>query len=475
MNNIKLKKHQILPIDFIKHNFGLILFHSTGSGKTITALTALYQFPNDIIIIGPKSSKKAFYDEINKLEYNKEKFSFYTYHKIKKLLIEDIDFLSNKSVILDEAHHIRNDTRDNIFIANALTIAFRVLLLTATPIVNYLNDIAPLVNIIKKSDTLPTERELFNFFYFDENNLQITNQDLIKDKLNNCISYYEKKDDLDYPKSNTYYNKIIMNKDQINEYSNYIVKIVFNNEKPINKNVIDAFDINTDFLNNRMKNSFLTATRQISNCSIDDSSNSPKILKIVDTIIQHDFPVVVYSNFLKRGIYPVANLLDKKNISYKMITGSTNNEKIDSIINNYNRGLFQVLLLSSAGSESLDLKNTRQIHIMEPHWNESKIRQVIGRAVRYKSHQSLPVKDRNVSIFRWVSKFPDIYTNISADEYLADVSIKKDLIFKKFKDIIIESSIENSKKIIKGGSYHRSFLNNLQKYLINKYDSINNN
>ena len=58
------------------------------------------------------------------------------------------------------------------------------------------------------------------------------------------------------------------------------------------------------------------------------------------------------------------------------------------IVNNYNEGKYKVLLLSSAGSESLDLKNTRQIHIMEPYWNEGKIIQVIGRAIRYKSHDA---------------------------------------------------------------------------------------
>ena len=51
-DDIKLKPHQLIPINFLKHNRSCILYHSTGSGKTITALKAMYQFDNDIIIIG---------------------------------------------------------------------------------------------------------------------------------------------------------------------------------------------------------------------------------------------------------------------------------------------------------------------------------------------------------------------------------------------------------------------------------------
>ena len=40
------------------------------------------QFDENIIIIGPKSSKKAFYDDIKKLQLNKTKFKFYTFAKI---------------------------------------------------------------------------------------------------------------------------------------------------------------------------------------------------------------------------------------------------------------------------------------------------------------------------------------------------------------------------------------------------------
>src|SRR5437773_582585 len=112
---IELKPHQIIPIEYMKapEHRGLLLYHSTGSGKTITALMAMYQFDANIIIIGPKSSKKAFFDDIKKLELDSGRFKFYTFTKIKKLIKEtNIDILSEFSVIIDEVHNLRNETTD---------------------------------------------------------------------------------------------------------------------------------------------------------------------------------------------------------------------------------------------------------------------------------------------------------------------------------------------------------------------------
>jgi len=446
--NIEFKPHQLIPIEFMKTHYGLLLFHSTGSGKTITALASLYNCGKKIIIIGPKSSRKAFVDNIKKLNYDETKFEFYSYQKMKNIINEKIDFLANYCVIIDEAHHLRNETRDNMFLADALSLSHKIILLTATPVINYLNDISTLINIVKKSDVLPTERRLFDFLYFDENTMQILNEHLLKDKFKNCISFYEQSNNADYPKSTVHVEKVIMTKNQLNKYAIYLLKIIYNDyskEELKDTNLIDLFNIKLDFINKRAKNSFLTATRQISN-TVDGSSekeDSSKIIAMYDVLIKGKFPVIVYSNFLKNGIYPLINLIDKnKKITYKVITGSASADKVNVTVNLYNKGLVDIIFISSAGSESLDFKNTRQIHIMEPHWNEAKIRQVIGRSIRYKSHNDLPEKDRHVDIYKWISIFPEVYANTSADEYLIEVSEKKDNIFKKFKSIIIESSIE---------------------------------
>ena len=437
---VKLKKYQQIPINFMKENRGLILNHRLGSGKTITALVAMYQFKCDIIIVGPKSSKKIFEDEIIKLKLDRSRFTIFTYQKLKNILMQQIEFFNNKCVIVDEAHHLRNETKDSLLISSSFYLAKKIMLLTATPVINYPNDIAPLVNIIKKNEVMPTDKDLFNFFYFDTRKVELKNEHLILDKMRNSISFYEKIGSKNYPKEIVYNKKIYMNKTQVEEYSKYVIKIIYDDIKPPNINI---FDIKFDLLKTKKKNSFLTSTRQLSN-TLNGSTDFPKIQAVFDQIEKGHFPAVVYSNYLKNGIYPFAVLFNKKNINVKMITGTTSSDKINQIVNDYNSGKIQVLLLSSAGSESLNLMNTRQLHILEPHWNESKIEQAKGRVVRYKSHNGLPLDLRFVEIYRWASIFPLPFQNQSADEYLLELSQRKLEMFNKFKKIIIDSSIEKN-------------------------------
>ncbi len=168
MSSVKLKPHQQKAVDFMDDHYGLILYHSTGSGKTITSLVAMYKFNKPIIIIGPKSARKAFEDEINNLGYDRSRFTMYSFTKVKNEMYGNIDMMQNKCIIVDEAHHLRTPTRDNTFLSGILSLSHKIMLLTATPIINYPNDLSVLVNIAKNGDYLPVDRYQFDFFYFNE-------------------------------------------------------------------------------------------------------------------------------------------------------------------------------------------------------------------------------------------------------------------------------------------------------------------
>ena len=181
-------------------------------------------------------------------------------------------------------------------------------------------------------------------------------------------------------------------------------------------------------------------TRQLSN-TLSNSPDFPKILAIWEYIAKAPKPIIVYSNYLANGILPLTVHLDKNKVSYSLYFGEQTEEKRNKIIDKYNQRQTDVLLITSAGSESLDLKNTRSIHIMEPHWNESKINQIIGRAIRYDSHKALGESERTVEIVRWVSVFGYKIPYETADEYLVKIAQQKEKMFTSFDKIIQESSI----------------------------------
>ncbi len=85
-----------------------------------------------------------------------------------------------------------------------------------------------------------------------------------------------------------------------------------------------------------------------------------------------------------------------------------------------------ILFITMAGAEGLSLRNIRTVNIMEPFWNMVKINQVIGRARRNFSHQSLPLDNRNVRIYEYIGTFsPEQLSgtwssSVSYDELFSD-------------------------------------------------------
>ena len=428
---IKLFEHQIKCVNWLKKHNGLILYHSMGSGKTITSLAMVYQFKNPIIIISTKASRKNFQDDIKKMNLDISRIQIITYQKaISSIMNRQLDF-NNKSIIIDEAHHLRSGTKlQNILITECLN-AKKIVLLTGTIFYNALTDLSVLVNIIKRDEILPETNKEFKFFFWDELYEAPSFVDTLKERITGTISYYKKNHDLHYPKSFTTYMKIDMSNSQISEYRHYLKKILsLDNIQHIDYAVLDK----------RKINNFLNVTRQLSN-TIENSPDFPKIISIFDYISKNAKPIVVYSNYLNNGILPLTIHLDKNKISYSIYFGEQTEDKRNIIIDNYNQRKIDVLLITSAGSESLDLKNTRSIHIMEPHWNESKINQIIGRAIRYDSHKQLPESERTVEIVRWLSVFGYKIPYETADEYLVRIALQKDKMFSAFDKIIQDCTI----------------------------------
>ena len=166
---------------------------------------------------------------------------------------------------------------------------------------------------------------------------------------------------------------------------------------------------------------------------------SAKIYSIINSIKKSEGIVLVYSNFIDGGCVPVALALEEMGITrygssdkslfetrptenyiipgtempgkYMMITGDKNlspnfKEELAACTSNQNTNgeIIKVVIISKAGSEGLDFKNIRQVHILEPWFNLNRADQIIGRGVRNKSHCLLPFNKRNVQIFLYGSQ-----------------------------------------------------------------------
>jgi hypothetical protein len=162
---------------------------------------------------------------------------------------------------------------------------------------------------------------------------------------------------------------------------------------------------------------------------------SSKIKTICDRILASTGVILVYSQYIDAGLVPLALALEEYGFvragtgtslfqtkppnvggqrplynKYAMITGDkgfspnpAEDIKLLTDDDNVNGLKVKVVLISQTGAEGLDLKFIRQVHILEPWYNMSRVEQIIGRAVRTCSHKALPFAERNVEIYLYGS------------------------------------------------------------------------
>jgi hypothetical protein len=210
-----------------------------------------------------------------------------------------------------------------------------------------------------------------------------------------------------------------------------------------------------------------------------DSIYNPETKRVSDGII------LIYSQYIDSGLIPMALALeemgftrfgqsgikplfknrptevvdvktiqppaDKRNFQparYAMITGdprlSPNNDfEVKGLTGDDNKegSKVKVVLISKAGSEGIDLKFIRQVHILDPWYNMNRPEQTIGRAVRNFSHKDLPFEQRNVQIFMY-GTILDKNVEEAADLYVYRVAEYKAIQIGKVTRVLKETSVD---------------------------------
>ena len=413
-SNVSLRELQIKVINYMEENRGLLVVHSTGCGKTLTSIGVsqcyLDKFSEKkVIFVGPASLISNFKKEMVKYGVkNYEKYTFYSYDKFLSLERKgDSVDCQNSLLIIDEAHNLRNNkSKKYNSILNCAMKADKRLLLTATPFVNSIQDFIPLINLIYGEKVVGTLNE-FN------NNLV---GDYISDKIDkysiSTIKYFlhDKVDMVDCI-DNKYYPKEITNNLDIKMSKQYykIFKEALAGE--------NLYGVN--FTNPER---FYNGYRRVVNKTAEQYY-SRKIKEIMPMLKQDKS--ILYTNWIEFGIDPVKLALENEGVSYKTFYGKVKMKDRKQIVKDFNEDKFKVLVLTKAGGEGLDLKGVRNVFILDPPWNESGIRQIIGRAIRFKSHHHLPEEERKVNIYYLRLVGPEGNDNINSGDVILYKIIKK--------------------------------------------------
>ena len=253
--------------------------------------------------------------------------------------------------------------------------------------------------------------------------------DLYKTYLNDGIQYYAYMNELESIKNENekvFYNMTKINYHKINrplQSLNIVYKTDTKQEYLLGKEGINyTFNYKTSG-SPPVNNSFEYKNNKDMFNYDNIEKYSIKIKLILDCIKEAEGIILIYSQWLDSGLVPMAlaleelgysrygdktkNLINNKKdkYSYSIICGDKkyspdNNKEIFGLTNNNVNGeKVKVVLISQAGTEGIDLKNIRQVHIMEPWYNMNRIEQIIGRARRQCSHKDLSTNERNVQVF----------------------------------------------------------------------------
>lgn len=438
--NVLLQSHQTRLVKFITQPSakGILVFHSVGSGKTITSLAAarclLEKFPLKFVqVITNASLTNNFHKEIENLKLKfKNKISVDSYAAFLVKAKKTEKSCRDTVLIVDESQGINGAVSSRFkWIFECAKEAPKVILLSATPVKNYPEEFANQLSLITGEKVSRTKLELIS-------TLKPESRDKAYSKILGCKVSYVKanKDDSNYPTVKTKIVNVKMNEEFYNEYVKIQQNEADNGLKEGDKNLAV----------------FYNGIRRAVNKS---KAVSPKIDWVIKKILKdvsENKKVLVYSAWLESGIKIIKDILKTKGVYTSEVSGKISGKDKQYEVKKFNDGKSKVLLISSAGAEGLNLKETRSVIILEPYWNDSRIQQVIGRAVRYGSHSKLPEKDRVVEVFQMVlvknQKYIKSWDKVdSADSILLRLSLQKQHSIDSFYSSLEKVSIEKNKCI----------------------------
>jgi hypothetical protein len=363
------------------------------------------------------------------------------------MIIDEIQNLVSESGILYEKllNVIKIFSRNN-----------RVVVLSATPIYDKPFEIGLTLNILNPRVYFPTTKREFDALFMDEDTNTMKNKDLFYWMCNGYVSYFSGGNPRSFPFKRVIEKHYPMGSDQYNLY----IKVLLNEAKMIdldsennkgeNKNYLSRVRqysniVFPDEKDNKPKTK-LESLRTLSTTTNNDSflqtlslKYSPKLAEIAKMICDNKGTHMVFSDLRVYGVEALGVILDRLGFTHltpKLLKSKILNvfcknpdntkyytiwsgeikagdreeysSKIRMIYNhkdNIDGRLLKAVLGTTSIMEGVSFRNVRNVHIMNPWWNESRIQQVIARAIRYKSHEGLPEEDRFVNVYKHYTIF----------------------------------------------------------------------
>lgn len=422
---------------------------------------------------------KSVNDNIN------EYYDIYSYNKFVELIKNRKIKFDNAVLIIDEVQNIVSEHGTYYStILNAIKKApsdLRIIILSATPIFDKPMELGLTLNLLRPKDEFEIGTK-FNDKYIDYKVIDnkpyynIKNTKELRLKLNKLVSYYQGAPSYVFPERIQKIVKCPMSKYQYDSY-----KIVQEREGTINK--LDLLKLpNNFFIGSRIISNIAFPNKLVNQSGLNALNGramnmenletySTKFYQIMKRVLKTSGTVFIYSNFREfGGLMPLIKILEHYGFKdflqngpgrhrYGVWSGDESideKERIKDVFNsksNENGSKIKIILGSPAIKEGVSLLRVRQVHVVEPYWNMSRLEQVIGRAIRFCSHKDVEKEKRKVRVYIYIATVPLEIKNkeknldnndktITIDEHIYNMALAKEKLSLKFEEVIKEAAVD---------------------------------
>jgi superfamily II DNA or RNA helicase len=445
---------------------GLVVMHGLGSGKTLSEIAAADALKMPTTAVVPASLRSNLTKEVQK--HVAPGTGPQMDIRSMQAIARSHEPIHTGLLAIDEAHRLRESGGAA---AQALlhSQAQKRLLMTASPFYNRPSDVAMPINLAAGRPVLPTDPRQFEERYLVKDQvgpgllgrimglepgtvsrLNPAHKAELQQIFQKWVDYYQPAPGSgDFPSVDETTVRIPMTNLQRQVYDLVMDKA------PLWLRMKVKMGLPPTMAEAKQLNAFLNAARQVANTTRSFAPaiapQEPKIMRAVQDLKEElaknqQAKAVIYSNYLASGLHPYAAQLQAANIPHAVYTGELTPAEKDKIIQDYNEDRIKALLVSSAGGEGLDLKGTRLMQVLEPHWNIEKLKQVVGRGARFGSHAALPEDQRNLRVLHYLTTYPEengilqrlgiTKQDQAVDEYLAMLASQKQQLNEQFRALM---------------------------------------
>lgn len=407
----------------------------------------------------------------------------------------------NRLLIIDEAHNIRSEETQ---IASGLEKLVKVadglvlVLLTATPMFDSYEEILFYMNLFLWNDRKQTFKKTLKAsdFFTNDAELKVESEGLFRQWCQDYVSYVRGESPFTFPFRlpppviacptaviKGFNGATIADQDRIKYLTlvasqasglqQEVLRSSKHEEDDTKRQAMIAPTITVFPKNKKFKEVFNQTKNQYS--YVDTPFLTPallpeyagKFVTVLKSIEKSSGVCLVYSNYVERGALPFAMALEEHGYAphsgntllvkssytgtpkgkYILLSSNASDAEISSMLSvvknrsNVSGKNIKIVVTSPLAAEGIDFRFIRQVHILDPWWNMSRIEQVVGRALRTCSHQDLVTKEQNCTVYLHVIRTED--TRETFDEYTYRTKVEvKGIRIAKVRKLIAESAMD---------------------------------